>query len=148
MTAPSGVARKLAISRISPIIFLLLGMLFTSFSLLFLVPRLAQAMLQPGAWQRDTSRAEVYSPQAPSSVSFRAADILYPLLAGSALSTPGAGAWLSLNHIPLFQIDVIKSIVSPGQAALRETLQYELIRSWRTRRKRDKISRPEKAGAA
>jgi hypothetical protein len=148
MTAPSGVARKLAISRISPIIFLLLGMLFTSFSLLFFVPRLAQAMHPPGAWQRDTSRAEVYSPQAPSSVSFRAADILYPLLAGSALSTPGARAWLSLNHIRLFQIDVIKSIVSPGQAALRETLQYELIRGWRTRRKRDKISRPEKAGAA
>ena len=59
---------------------------------------------------------------------------------------PEIGAWLSLNHIRLFSY-VIKSIVSPGQAALRETLNTDsdlrlraVIRDRRTRRKRDKMA--------
>ncbi len=40
---------------------------------------------------------------------------------GVHFATPEVRAWLSLDHIRLFLPELIKSIVSPGQAALRET---------------------------
>src|SRR5208283_5419502 len=72
--------------------------------------------------QQDISRAEVFL---ATNTELTQASVLRLLMIlfsrGVHFATPNVRAWLSLDHIRLFLPDLIKSIVSPGQAALRET---------------------------
>jgi hypothetical protein len=103
-------------------------MLFTRFSLLFVdsPPCGTHAPVQaPVAWPGVTSRAEVFSPQATELSQLLCGR--YTLSSSRGEPTFHARDWglAKPKSYPAFQFDVIKSIVSPGQAALRETLNTD-----------------------
>jgi len=114
---------KLAISRISPIhssyfyvVYKLLVVTFVSHRCGTHPPVRAPVPCQ------DTSRAENFLATSTQLTQASVQRLLMILFArGGHLATPEMRAWLSLDHIRLFHVGVIKSIVSPGQAALRET---------------------------
>lgn len=100
-------------------------MLFTRVSLLLVVSQRCGThppVRAPLSWQQDTSRAENFLATSTELTQASVQRLLMILFArGGHLATPEIRAGLSLDHIRLFHVGVIKSIVSPGQAALSET---------------------------